>query len=72
YLVFKSIDNIVDAYEITNLLSQKLPPYMLPAKYVMVEKLPLTAVGKIDKAKLDKIAHTDLSFHIDTSSSNSI
>lgn len=45
---------------------------MLPAKYVMVEKLPLTAVGKIDKAKLDKIAHTDLSFHIDTSSSNPI
>ncbi|HAT1660692.1 amino acid adenylation domain-containing protein [Legionella pneumophila] len=72
YLVFKSKDIIVDADEIRSFLSRKLPPYMLPAKYVMVEKLPLTAVGKIDKAKLDKIAHTDLSFHIDTSSSNPI
>lgn len=68
YLVFTSKEISVHADDIRNFLGQTLPPYMLPAKYVMVDKLPLTAIGKIDRTKLDKIAHTDLSFHIDTSS----
>ncbi|CEG58377.1 type I polyketide synthase [Legionella fallonii] len=72
YIVFNSKDTPIHADEIRHFLAQKLPPYMLPAKYVMVDKLPLTAIGKIDRTKLDKIAHTDLSFHMDTSSANPI
>ncbi|MBA4260104.1 MAG: non-ribosomal peptide synthetase/polyketide synthase [Chitinophaga sp.] len=72
YLVFSKNKNPTHADEIRLFLSKSLPSYMLPAKYVMVEELPLTAVGKVDKKSLLQLPHTDLSFHVDTSSSSSI
>lgn len=66
YIVLSSSNNTIHADEIRDYLSKTLPTYMLPAKYVLVEDLPLTLVGKVDKAKLDQIPHTDLSFHVDT------
>jgi non-ribosomal peptide synthetase-like protein len=33
----------------------KMPPYMVPAKVMMVDKFPLTVSGKIDKRKLDPV-----------------
>ena len=33
-------------------LSQKLPDYMLPAAYVLMEEFPLTASGKVDRRAL--------------------
>ena len=72
YLVLSSNHVDVHADDIRQFLSEVLPSYMLPAKYIMVDELPLTAVGKVDKNKLDKIPHTDLAFHIDTSSSSLI
>ena len=33
-------------------LSQKLPDYMLPAAYVLLEEFPLTASGKVDRRAL--------------------
>lgn len=71
YVVFSSKRSILHAEEIRAFLAQLLPPYMLPAKYVMVDELPLTAVGKVDKKNLDKIPHTDLHFNIDISLSES-
>ena len=72
YLVLTSKKPIVNADQIRKFLGQSLPTYMLPAKYVMVDDLPLTLVGKVDKKSLDRIPHTDLSFHTDTSSSSEI
>ena len=72
YVVFTSKDTIVRADDIRVFLQKSLPTYMLPAKYVMVDELPLTAIGKVDKKNLDKISHTDLSFHVDTSSESVI
>lgn len=72
YIVFSSKNTMLRADNIRAFLSELLPPYMLPAKYVRVEEFPLTAIGKIDKKQLDKISHTDLSFHVDTSSESYI
>ncbi|WP_046744448.1 non-ribosomal peptide synthetase [Kordia zhangzhouensis] len=38
--------------ELRNELSKKLPSYMLPAYYVQLEELPLTATGKVDRKNL--------------------
>lgn len=72
YIVFASQKSVDHADDIRAFLSLNLPPYMLPAKYVVVDELPLTLVGKVDKKNLDKLPHTDLSFHVDTSSASAI
>ncbi|GAA3516795.1 non-ribosomal peptide synthetase [Aquimarina addita] len=49
YLVFDD-NNIDDG--IKDYLRKLLPDYMLPSKYVQLERLPLTGNGKIDKKSL--------------------
>lgn len=41
-----------DMDEIRRHLRRKLPEYMIPAHLIKIDKLPLTANGKIDRAKL--------------------
>ena len=72
YIVLSDTSLAIHADDIRGFLAESLPAYMLPSKYVMVEALPLTLVGKVDKKKLDQIPHTDLSFHIDASSAHPI
>ena len=35
-----------------SVLQSKLPDYLMPARFIKLEKLPLTANGKIDKKRL--------------------
>lgn len=72
YLVLTSKNALLKADAIRSFLKKKLPPYMLPAKYVVVDQLPLTSTGKIDKKNLDKMSHVNLSFHDAASSGSQI
>lgn len=53
-------------------LSQYLPPYMWPTKYVRIVSLPLTTVGKIDKKRLSAIPGIDLAVTRITPPMNSV
>lgn len=42
----------IDIEEIKNWLSQKLPDYMIPLRFIQVKSLPLNHVGKVDRTAL--------------------
>ncbi len=42
----------IDLESVEEFLRQKLPDYMIPSTYVLLEKLPLTSSGKIDRRAL--------------------
>jgi amino acid adenylation domain-containing protein len=43
--------------ELRQFVSEKLPTYMIPSAFVVIEALPLTPNGKIDRAKLPTPEH---------------
>src|SRR5262249_13794149 len=51
YVVWRE-GEIGDAGELRNYLKQRLPDYMLPSALVALERLPLTANGKVDRKAL--------------------
>lgn len=51
FLVSKKEQNLKD---LKDFLQEKLPEYMVPAKYIQIEKFPLSINGKVDKSKLNK------------------
>lgn len=38
--------------ELRRFLAQRLPPFMVPADYVLLDRMPLTPAGKIDRRQL--------------------
>ena len=48
YVAGSGSQKTVTAEELRLLLSKKLPEYMLPARFVFLDALPLTASGKVD------------------------
>ncbi|MEW6736491.1 MAG: amino acid adenylation domain-containing protein, partial [Acidobacteriota bacterium] len=51
YLVTEAGENISTA-QLQHYLQDRLPEYMLPSAYVQIERLPLTANGKVDRRAL--------------------
>ena len=41
--------------EITPLLAENLPTYMLPTKYEILEKLPINGNGKVDRKAINEV-----------------
>ncbi|MBF0120451.1 MAG: amino acid adenylation domain-containing protein [Desulfobacterales bacterium] len=52
YLVLNRV--IDNSKELPNFLKSKLPDYMIPDSFVVLDKLPITANGKIDRNNLPK------------------
>lgn len=53
YLVAYYVENKpVEPEDIKEAIAQKLPPYMIPAFFVKLDKLPVNANGKLDRAAL--------------------
>jgi amino acid adenylation domain-containing protein len=52
----------VSASELRSFLRESLPAYMIPAAFVMLDTLPLTASGKIDRQSLKAPSHEQGSF----------
>jgi amino acid adenylation domain-containing protein len=46
---------VVNKEEMMGRLRKTLPEYMVPAIYEIIEEIPLTANGKVDKAKLPRV-----------------
>ena len=51
YLVFAT-GATLNAAELRDHLRKRLPDYMLPAEFISIESLPITANGKVDRAAL--------------------
>lgn len=60
YIVMASASLKPAAEELRQYLKPKLPPYMLPGAYVMLEKLPLTPNGKVDRRGLPAPEQTSI------------
>jgi amino acid adenylation domain-containing protein len=49
-------ENGITAAELRHHLSRALPDYMIPAQFVEIEEVPLTANGKVDERRLRAVA----------------
>ncbi|SHL87003.1 amino acid adenylation domain-containing protein, partial [Mucilaginibacter sp. OK098] len=52
YFVPKNEDTIPAATELQGFMALKLPYYMVPARFVKIDEIPLTTNGKVDKVSL--------------------
>jgi amino acid adenylation domain-containing protein len=71
-------DQTLELQDVKNHLGKRLPPYMMPAVFMVLESLPTTASGKVDRGKLPKserpkdVAEASLAAQEMTASQNKI
>ncbi len=53
--IVRDKETVIDSTQIVEMLSSKLPKYMIPAHIRFIDQMPLTANGKIDRKKLARI-----------------
>jgi acyl-CoA synthetase (AMP-forming)/AMP-acid ligase II len=41
--------------ELQAYLKQKLPSYMIPGRFILLDRLPLTPNGKVDRRQMEEI-----------------
>src|SRR5437588_9277147 len=54
-----SADGELDPAGLRSFLSEELPHYMIPSRFVQLEQLPLTSVGKLDRPALAQAVPDD-------------
>ncbi|MGD1919699.1 MAG: phosphopantetheine-binding protein [Pleurocapsa sp.] len=54
YVVLNSLSTPSTIKELRQFSTDRLPHYMIPSSYIILEKLPLTPNGKVDRAALAK------------------
>ncbi|WP_035057026.1 non-ribosomal peptide synthetase [Andreprevotia chitinilytica] len=52
YLVANAAGKAIDVFTLREALLQRLPDYMIPAHFVVLDQLPLTSNGKVDRKAL--------------------
>jgi hypothetical protein len=63
--VIRHGDREIELTELRNYLRDRLPAYMAPSEFVLIDELPLTANGKIDRARLPKAKESVLKLEED-------
>ncbi len=71
YFITREGGNI-DGRDMRELLKRKLPEYMIPSYYIKLEKLPVTANGKIDRKELPEPDSSKLAIEEYSAPTNSI
>ncbi len=57
FVVFEE-ENDLSIEKLKNILTEELPPYMIPSDFQELAQLPLTMSGKVDRKYLDSIAES--------------
>lgn len=55
YILCEKYVNDINELKLDDFLSKKLPKYMIPSHFIMIDKVPLTSNGKVDKRTLLEI-----------------
>ncbi len=58
-------DGAVDAASLRAELRRNLPDYMVPSAFVVLDRLPLTPSGKVDRKRLQRLAHRSAIVDVD-------
>ncbi|NOQ72619.1 MAG: amino acid adenylation domain-containing protein [Crocinitomix sp.] len=59
-VVYLTAEEKPEISELRNFLKKKLPDYMMPGKYILIDEIPLTSSGKIDKMKLPQLENIEV------------
>ncbi|MBN2535366.1 MAG: amino acid adenylation domain-containing protein [Spirochaetales bacterium] len=55
YIVLHHTNEEIDTRELNNYIKERLPDYMVPSRYSILESLPLTSTGKVNRRALPRV-----------------